>query len=110
MWHRTTLGARIFWRSPRLQSLLALDLVVAAPTALVLVNTVVYVRDVLGRPGTDLAIALAAYGIGSMAVALAAPKVLERFGTRAVMLTGAAVLPAAMVATTVVSYRPGTGG
>lgn len=109
VWHRTTLGARIFWRSPRLRSLLALDLVVAAPTALVLVNTVVYVRDVLGRAETDLAIALAAYGIGSMAVALAVPGLLERFETRAVMLTGAAVLPVAMVATTVVSYRPGTG-
>ncbi|MEX5296755.1 MFS transporter [Kocuria sp. CPCC 205268] len=109
VWHRTTLGARIFFTTPRLRSVLALNLVVAAPTALVLVNTVVYVRDVLGRPGTDLAIALAAYGIGSMAVALAAPKVLERFGTRAVMLTGAAVLPVAMVATTVFSFRPGTG-
>ncbi|MCM3486923.1 MFS transporter [Kocuria rosea] len=109
VWHRTILGARIFFSTPRLRSVLALDLVVAAPTALVLVNTVVYVRDVLGRPGTDLAIALAAYGIGSMAVALVAPKLLERFGTRTVMLTGAAVLPVAMVATTVVSYRPGAG-
>lgn len=109
VWHRTTLGARIFWSTPRLRSLLALDLVVAAPTALVLVNTVVYVRNVLGRPETDLAIALAAYGIGSMLVALAAPNVLERFGTRAVMLTGAAVVPVAMVATTVFSFRPGTG-
>lgn len=109
VWHRTTLGARIFWATPRLRSVLALDLVVAAPTALVLVNTVVYVRDVLGRPGTDLAIALAAYGIGSMAVALAAPSLLERFGTRAVMLTGAAVLPVVMIATTVFSFRSGTG-
>ena len=109
VWHRTTLGARIFWSTPRLRSLLALDLVVAAPTALVLVNTVVYVRDVLGRAETDLAIALAAYGIGSMAVALAAPSVLERCGTRAVMLTGAAVLPVVMVATTVFSFQPGTG-
>ena len=110
VWHRTTLGTRIFWSTPRLRSLLALeDLVVAAPTALVLVNTVIYVRDVLGRPETDLAIALAAYGSGSMLVALAAPKVLERFGTRAVMLTGAAVLPVAMVATTVFSFQPGTG-
>jgi predicted MFS family arabinose efflux permease len=109
VWHRTTLGARIFWRTPRLRSLLALDLVVAAPTALVLVNSVVYVRDVLGRPGADLAIALAAYGVGSMLVALAAPKLLERFGTRALMLTGAALIPPVMAATTVLSYRAGAG-
>lgn len=93
LWHRTTLGARIFWRNRRLRSLLALNLVVAAPTALVLVNTVVYVRDVLHRPDTDLALALACFGVGSMIVALSAPKVLDRFGDRAVMLTGAGVIP-----------------
>ena len=93
LWHRTTLGARIFWRNRRLRSLLALNLVVAAPPALVLVNTVVYVRDVLHRPDTDLALALACFGVGSMIVALSAPKVLDRFGDRAVMLTGAGVIP-----------------
>ncbi|HSO92351.1 MAG TPA: MFS transporter [Arthrobacter sp.] len=93
LWHRTTLGARIFWRNRRLRSLLALNLVVAAPTALVLVNTVVYVRDVLHRPDTDLALALACFGVGSMIVALSAPRVLDRFGDRAVMLSGAAVIP-----------------
>ncbi|MET3952646.1 MFS transporter [Arthrobacter sp. UYEF36] len=93
LWHRTTLGTRIFWRNRRLRSLLALNLVVAAPTALVLVNTVVYVRDVLHRPDTDLALALACFGVGSMIVALSAPRVLDRFGDRAVMLTGAAVIP-----------------
>ena len=93
LWHRTTLGARIFWRNRRLRSLLALNLVVAAPTALVLVNTVVYVRDILHRPDTDLALALACFGVGSMIVALSAPRVLDRFGDRAVMLTGAALIP-----------------
>ncbi|HAP88366.1 MAG TPA: MFS transporter [Arthrobacter bacterium] len=93
LWHRTTLGTRIFWRNRRLRSLLALNLVVAAPTALVLVNTVVYVRDVLHRPDTDLALALACFGVGSMIVALTAPMVLARFGDRALMLTGAAVIP-----------------
>ncbi|WP_350002718.1 MFS transporter [Pseudarthrobacter sp. WHRI 8279] len=96
LWHRTTLGARIFWRNRRLRSLLALNLVVAAPTALVLVNTVVYVRDVLQRPDADLAVALACFGVGSMAVALSAPRVLERLGDRTVMLSGAAVVPFAM--------------
>jgi len=103
LWHRTTLGARIFWRNRRLRSLLALNLVVAAPTALVLVNTVVYVRDVLHRPDTDLALALACFGIGSMIVALSAPRVLDRFGDRAVMLTGAALIPAVLAATTAIT-------
>jgi MFS family permease len=110
LWHRTTLGARIFWRNRRLRSLLALNLVVAAPTALVLVNTVVYVRDVLLRPDTDLAVALACFGVGSMAVALSAPPVLERLGDRTVMLTGAAVVPFAMAGAASMTWAaPGTG-
>ena len=111
LWHRTTLGARIFWRNRRLRSLLALNLVVAAPTALVLVNTVVYVREVLRRPETDLALALASFGVGSMIVAVSAPRVLDRFGDRAVMLTGAALIPVALAGATAVTFlaAPGAG-
>ncbi|QCO99568.1 MFS transporter [Arthrobacter sp. 24S4-2] len=111
LWHRTTLGARIFWRNGRLRSLLALNLVVAAPTALVLVNTVVYVRDVLHRPDTDLALALACFGVGSVIVALSAPRILDRFGDRAVMLTGAASIPLVLAGATALTLLgvPGTG-
>jgi MFS family permease len=106
LWHRTTLGARIFWRNRRLRSLLALNLVVSAPTALVLVNSVVVVREVLHRPNTDLALALACFGIGSMVVALGAPRLLERLGDRAVMLTGAALIPTALAGATVLLFLP----
>jgi MFS family permease len=104
LWHRTTLGSRIFWRNRRLRSLLALNLVVAAPTALVLVNTVVVVREVLHRPDTDLALALASFGVGSMIVALAAPRALERLGDRAVMLTGAVVIPVTLASATALMF------
>ncbi|MBO1268676.1 MFS transporter [Arthrobacter cavernae] len=103
LWHRTTLGARIFWNTRRLRSLLALNLVVAAPTALVLVNSVVYVREFLHRPETDLALALACFGVGSMIVAISAPRVLERFGDRAVMLTGAILIPVTLAGATAVT-------
>lgn len=110
LWHRTTLGARIFWRNRRLRSLLALNLVVAAPTALVLVNTVVYVREVLLRPETDLALALACFGAGSMIVALSAPRALGRFGDRSVMLAGAAAIPFVLACAAALSLRPAGGG
>ncbi|MDJ0314193.1 MFS transporter [Arthrobacter sp. H35-D1] len=90
--HRTTLGARIFARVPSLRGLLALNLVVAAATALVLVNTVVYVREIYGLSNTDVAVALACFGAGSMVVALTAPRVLERVEDRSLMLAGALVL------------------
>jgi MFS family permease len=109
LWHRTTLGARIFWRNRRLRSLLALNLAVAAPTALVLVNTVVYVREVLQRPDTDLALGLACFGVGSMIVALSAPKVLDRFGDRPVMLTGAAIIPVVLAGAAALTL-PGVPG
>ncbi|WP_067823102.1 MFS transporter [Nocardia inohanensis] len=76
LWQRITLGARSMTAQPVLRSLLAMNLVVAAATSLVIVNTVVYVRDRLGGSNTGVALALGCYGLGSMLVALIAPRVL----------------------------------
>lgn len=100
---RLTRGARIFWRVRELRSLLSLNLVVATSTAMVIVNTVVLVQGRLERPQTDVAILLAAYGGGSMVVALCLPKVLDRSPDRTVMLTGAAILPVGLVAVAVIT-------
>ncbi|MFI1935683.1 MFS transporter [Streptomyces purpureus] len=91
---RATAGGRLFLAIPRLRALLALDLAVAAAGAVVLVNTVVYVREHLGRPAGDVALALGAYGAGSMAVALVLPRLLDRVSDRAVMLRGALLIVA----------------
>ena len=66
IYDRTTRGSRIYLKTPRLRGLLALNLVAAAAGAMVIVNTVVYVREFLGRPEDDVALALAAFGGGSM--------------------------------------------
>ncbi|MFF9864676.1 MFS transporter [Streptomyces sp. NPDC013953] len=100
---RTTAGVRSFCAVPRLRALLALDLVVAAAGAVVLVNTVVYVRDHLGRSAGDVAVALGAYGAGSMAVALVLPRVLDRVSDRAVMLRGALVIALVFAGPAVIS-------
>ncbi|WP_346986729.1 MFS transporter [Agrococcus sp. ARC_14] len=89
---RLTRGARVFLRHAELRALLALNLAVAAPTAMVIVNTVVLVQDRLQRPQADVAILLAAYGAGSMLVALALPRLLDRIPERTVMLAGAATV------------------
>ncbi|MFK0252407.1 MFS transporter [Streptomyces sp. NPDC090445] len=93
-----TAGARLFLAAPQLRALLLLNLTVAAAGALVTVNTVVYVRDHLGRPTGDVALALGAYGAGSMAVALLLPRVLDRAPDRRVMLRGALGLTAVFAA------------
>jgi MFS family permease len=86
---RATAGTRLFLRAPELRALLALNLAVAAAGAMVTVNSVVYVRDVLGLSAGAVPLALGAYGAGSMAVALALPRLLDRVPDRAVMLPGA---------------------
>jgi H+ antiporter protein len=85
-------GIRIYLATPRLRGLLALNLSVAAAGAMIIVNTVVLVRGVLGRPDNDVAIALACFGGGSMLAALMLPRLLDRLADRAVMISSAGLL------------------
>lgn len=89
---KATAGSRLFFATPQLRSLLALNLAVAAASAMVTVNSVVYVRDHLRLGAADVSLALGAYGGGSMVVALLLPRVLERVSDRTVMLRGALLL------------------
>lgn len=92
IYERTTRGSRIYLATPRLLGLLALNLAVASAGAMVIVNTVVLVQAQLHLSQTYTAWALAAFGAGSMLVALGLPKLLERLPDRQVMLAGAAIL------------------
>lgn len=95
---RLTRGAVIYLRTPRLRGLLALSFTAAAAGAMVIVNTVVYVRESLGGTDRDVAIYFAFFGLGSMAVALSLPRVLDRIAPRTAMLGGAVLLATALVA------------
>lgn len=96
-WSRVSFGVRRYLRVPRLRALLALDLAVAAAGAMIIVNTVVVVRDVLGRDGSSVALALAAVGLGAIAAATVLPRVLDRYGDRPVMLAGGVALAAVLL-------------
>ncbi|MEO8313314.1 MAG: MFS transporter [Pseudomonadota bacterium] len=91
-YERTTRGIRNYLATPRLRGLLALTLAVAAASAMVIVNTVVLVQGQLGLSQRFTAVALAAFGCGSMTMAFALPRVLERLDARRTMLAGGAVL------------------
>ncbi|MDB5503142.1 MAG: transporter [Tardiphaga sp.] len=97
IYDNTTRGIRIYLSTPRLRGLLALNLSVAAAGAMVIVNTVVLVRGVLHGSDTDVAIALACFGGGSMTAALLLPKLLDRVPDRPVMLSAAGLLAAALL-------------
>ncbi len=85
---RLTRGVRIYLATPRLRGLLALNMAVSSVIAFVLVDTVVLVRGPFGGSEGDVAVAMAGFGFGSMAVALGLPPLLERTGDRVVMLMG----------------------
>ncbi|NYI77032.1 MFS transporter [Nocardioides panzhihuensis] len=95
---RVVSGIRTFAATPSLRAVMALNLVVAAAGSIVVVNTVNYVRDVLGGTQSDVAWMLAASGTGTLLAALVLPRILDRTGERIVMLTGATVLVIAVAA------------
>ena len=90
-------GSRAFLATPRLRALLALYLAVALAGAMVIVNTVVYVREILGGGETETALALAASGAGSMFAALLLPRWLDRHPDRPALLAGGALLAAGLL-------------
>jgi MFS family permease len=65
---------------------------------MVLVNTIVLVRSDMGLGETQVAIALGAFGGGSMLAALLLPRLLSNRPDRPVMISGAALLIATLLA------------
>lgn len=95
---RTTRGMRIYLKTPRLQGLLALSLASAAASSMVIVNTVVIVRGILGLGQREVALTLATYGGGSMLAALTLPRLLDKISDRTMMGAAAAVLATTLIA------------
>ncbi|WP_278312627.1 MFS transporter [Lolliginicoccus levis] len=93
-------GSRIMLRRRELQALLALDMVVAAATSIVLVNTVIHVQAMTSDTGTGVAIALACFGTASVLAAVLVPGALRHRTDRTVMLGGAMLSVTGLAATT----------
>ena len=98
VWTRITRGTWIYLATPRLRALLALSFSTAAAGAMVIVNTVVLVRQDLGLTAEALALTLAVFGAGSMIAALGLPSLLEKRSDRRVMLIGTAGMTLALAA------------
>jgi predicted MFS family arabinose efflux permease len=91
---RVTRGSWIYLSTPRLRGLLAFNTAAASAGAFVLVNSVVIARDTYGAGEGGLAVAMAAFGAGSMVAAFILPKMLEHVTDRQIMGTAAAILAA----------------
>ena len=109
IYDRTTRGMRIYLATPRLRGLLSLNMAAAAAGAMVLVNTVVLVRADLGLGDPQVAIALGAFGGGSMLAALVLPRLLDGSSDRPLMIRGAMVLAASLFALSLGTHLSGTG-
>ena len=107
IYDRTTRGIRIYLATPRLRGLLGLNLAVASAGAMVLVNSVVLVRGVLGLGESALAWTMFAFGVGSMTAALVLPRVLDRIADRTIMVAGGWLMVAALITLAAIT---GTGG
>ena len=92
IYDKTTRGMRIFLKTPRLRGLLALNMAVAAASAMVIVNTVVLVQADFGFSQRSTAIALAFFGVGSMISALILPRLLDKISDRMPMMVGTGLL------------------
>jgi MFS family permease len=90
-------GVMAYIKTPRLRALLVLYLAVACASALVIVNTVVYVKEYLGGTDSQVAAAFAAAGFGSMLAALAIPRLLQNMPDRPLMLVGGVVMGAGVL-------------
>lgn len=106
-WASTTKGARIYLATPRLRGLMVMELAVAAAGAMIYVNTVVLVQARFGLGASQVALAFAAFGAGSMVAAFVLPRVLDRVADRPVMLAGAGLMVAGVA---LVPLAPELGG
>jgi MFS family permease len=94
---RTTQGLWLFLATPRLRGLLGLNLAAAGAAAMVTVNTVVLVQAWLGLSERATALALVAFGVGSVAGAIAVPRIVMRRSYRMTMLVGGSLAAAGLL-------------
>lgn len=92
VYSRIKQGAKIYFNTPRLKALLALNLAIASASAVVIVNTVVLVQSTFKLTENATTWAFGLFGLGSMLSAFVLPKILDKFPDRSVMLTGTTIL------------------
>ena len=92
VYSRIKKGTQIYFSTPRLKALLALNMAIASASAVVIVNTVVLVQSTFKLDEKSTTWAFGLFGLGSMLAAFILPIVLNKFSDRTVMLSGTAIL------------------
>ncbi|SCA56780.1 Major facilitator transporter [Candidatus Terasakiella magnetica] len=97
IWKNVSFGIKAYLKTPRLRGLLALHGAVACGGAMVIVNTVVYVRSHLGLGESETAFVMMASGAGSMIIALILPRLLKTLPDRPMMILGGSLIASALL-------------
>lgn len=93
----TVFGIVAYLKTPRLRGLLAVYFAVSSVGAMIIVNTVVLTRGILGGAELLTTSFLACAGAGSMCAAFLIPRLIERVGERHLMLAGIVAAAVAML-------------
>ncbi len=96
-------GVISYFKTPRLRSLLVLYIGIAVGSSMVIVNTVIYVKDYLMLPDTTLALFFACSGLGSMLMAFTYPVIAKKLDDKAVIQIGIVTLAISLF---LMSYEP----
>ena len=96
IWNEISYGIIAYFKTPRLRALLILYVAVASASAMVIVNTIIYVKEYLGGSDSELAIFFAASGFGSMLAALIYPKLSRIFKDKSIVQSGTIFLAAGL--------------
>jgi len=89
---RLQFGVNAYFKTPRLRALFFMYIIVALTSAMMITNTVVFVRDIFEESDSQTAFAFAIAGFGSMIIALLLPKFLEKIPLRTMVLSGSLIL------------------
>lgn len=94
---QVTRGVRHYLRVPRLRGLFAVYFAAAASSAMVIINTVVFVKGEFGLADNEVAWSLGAVGAGSIIIAVCMPRMLRRIRDYVVMMLGGTILTLMLV-------------
>ena len=96
-------GIRSYMKTPRLRVLFIIYFGIALASSMIIVNTVIYVKDYLYLSDTTVAIFMGASGLGSMIIAFVYSSLSEKMSDKQVTQTGVFILSIAMF---LMSYEP----
>ena len=89
---KITYGVKKFVILPELKGLMFMNLAVSAGGAMILVNTVILVRSLLGMDEEALPVAMFFFGIGSVLGATQVPRILKKYSIWKLMHLGAYII------------------